>query len=835
MKKIIAMILVALLLVNGSLIGYATQTMSHNFNTNYVLTGNYANDIVTVAKAQLGRTGSNIGYTEAWCADFVCDSAKLTGMPDNIIPYNYSLRGACTYLYDYMLTNCAATVVTNRQEGDLVFYYCSSCARYVHVGIVIDSTTSIEGNYDSAVNLVTTSYTDSSGHKVSTGTIAKKYVRPNYLNSSGIETAFDKPEQGQNIGEDTFRIIGWVRSTDVNKVTYSINGGEEFEMGTYWRDEDNAMGYHVDLYSYEKLSLGMNTIDVYAYLNDGSKITVGTKSVARDAAFALDYPKIGDVPTGDELYIQGWVYTQYADWDIDYVSVKINDTTEVKLDMYVNENLTYANSFLKHLSTSYLEFGANTLEFIVNYKNGVKSTAMKRVVNYSIDYSYDGPVEGTDVKEDVFQIIGWVRADNIKKITYSINAGEEVAMDTYWRDVPQATGFQADLRSYQYLPKLGENTVQVRAYLNNGKVIDLGTRTVTRRIKISFEKPKPDQVITDEYIQLDGWMYNGYTDREISHVSAEINGKEATFEEYVRTDLSSEYVGIEKWIKTADYFNYGPNQITLYAHYTNGQKSKAFVRNVTSKVLLSTFNANGGTVAKKNKSVVNGSAYGALPVPEREGYEFKGWYTSSTGGTKIIDTTIVKETKNHTLYAQWENTDVSVENVILNEETLTLTVGENETLVATVEPANATVSEVTWKSSDENVATVKNGVITAVGEGEATITATVGDKSAECKVTVKSLVKDYTVTSLTGEVINGTFYAEAEVVKNTDRDNRDMIVIAVYKDNIMIDMAYMKANFKSGESVSFGGILEGAEGAVLKAFVWDELKTMRSLSNVLEK
>ncbi len=57
-----------------------------------------------------------------------------------------------------------------------------------------------------------------------------------------------------------------------------------------------------------------------------------------------------------------------------------------------------------------------------------------------------------------------------------------------------------------------------------------------------------------------------------------------------------------------------------------------------------------------------------------------------------------------------------------------------ETLTATGVPAGETV---TWKSDDESVATVENGVVTAVAKGTATITATAGGKSATCTVTVK--------------------------------------------------------------------------------------------------
>lgn len=77
---------------------------------------------------------------------------------------------------------------------------------------------------------------------------------------------------------------------------------------------------------------------------------------------------------------------------------------------------------------------------------------------------------------------------------------------------------------------------------------------------------------------------------------------------------------------------------------------------------------------------------------------------------------------------------VSVESVTLDNEELTLYVGDTDTLTATVTPSGA--ATVTWKSSDSKVATVSNGKVTAVKEGTATITATAGGKSASCTVTV---------------------------------------------------------------------------------------------------
>lgn len=80
---------------------------------------------------------------------------------------------------------------------------------------------------------------------------------------------------------------------------------------------------------------------------------------------------------------------------------------------------------------------------------------------------------------------------------------------------------------------------------------------------------------------------------------------------------------------------------------------------------------------------------------------------------------------------------VEVVSVSLDKTSLTLKIGESETLTAIVLPSNATDKSVTWTSSDQSVATVVNGKITAVGGGTATITAlSSGGKMAQCMVTV---------------------------------------------------------------------------------------------------
>ena len=97
-----------------------------------------------------------------------------------------------------------------------------------------------------------------------------------------------------------------------------------------------------------------------------------------------------------------------------------------------------------------------------------------------------------------------------------------------------------------------------------------------------------------------------------------------------------------------------------------------------------------------------------------------------------------------------------VTGVTLDETSATLTEGDELTLTATVNPDNATNKNVTWSSSDNTVASVSNGKVTALKSGKATITVKTDDggKTATCEVTVNAKV--YPVTGVTLDKTSAT-------------------------------------------------------------------------------
>ena len=118
--------------------------------------------------------------------------------------------------------------------------------------------------------------------------------------------------------------------------------------------------------------------------------------------------------------------------------------------------------------------------------------------------------------------------------------------------------------------------------------------------------------------------------------------------------------------------------------------------------------------------------------------------TTTTEKPTTTTTTTVAPTTTTT------TTAIAVTGVTLDKSTLSLVVGATGNLVATIAPSNASYKAVSYKSSDEEVATVDNtGKVTAVKAGTAEITVESlmdGSKTAKCELTVTAPTTTTTTT-----------------------------------------------------------------------------------------
>lgn len=137
--------------------------------------------------------------------------------------------------------------------------------------------------------------------------------------------------------------------------------------------------------------------------------------------------------------------------------------------------------------------------------------------------------------------------------------------------------------------------------------------------------------------------------------------------------------------------------------------------------------------------------YQAFPLPVGEDYNLEIVFMPTEakyyGGDVIIYTDNAQSGFRIAVEGYGTTNTVPVTGVTLDKQELTLTVGDKYTLQASIKPANATNKDVTWKSLDTTVATVSNGVVTAIKPGQANIVVTTvdGSHTALCRVTVRSV------------------------------------------------------------------------------------------------
>ena len=142
---------------------------------------------------------------------------------------------------------------------------------------------------------------------------------------------------------------------------------------------------------------------------------------------------------------------------------------------------------------------------------------------------------------------------------------------------------------------------------------------------------------------------------------------------------------------------------------------------------------------------------------------------------------------------------IAVSGITLSQATAELIEGETVTLTATVSPTDATDKTVTWSSSDEKVATVENGVVTAKSAGTATITAQAGDKTVTCEifvekkvVAVEGISLDVTSVELTrGDslTIVATVYPKDATDKTVVWSSSDEAVACVNSDGTIVALS----------------------------------------------
>ena len=220
-----------------------------------------------------------------------------------------------------------------------------------------------------------------------------------------------------------------------------------------------------------------------------------------------------------------------------------------------------------------------------------------------------------------------------------------------------------------------------------------------------------------------------------------------------------------------------------------------------------------------------------------------GKVTAKAAGETVITATSADGGKTASCLVEVKkaaSTDIAVEDVILSQKTLTLKAGESLKLVATVLPTDATNKMVTWKSNDPTVATVEDGIVTAVAEGVTTITVTTADGgfTAVCAVEVQKEGTEKVAVSSVSIVPNsvtltvGDTIILEEIVLPSDADNKEVIWKSSQDTVAFVDTAGVVTAKAVGEAMITVTTVDGGKTATCKVTVKEKEAETVSVTGV---
>ena len=182
----------------------------------------------------------------------------------------------------------------------------------------------------------------------------------------------------------------------------------------------------------------------------------------------------------------------------------------------------------------------------------------------------------------------------------------------------------------------------------------------------------------------------------------------------------------------------------------------------------------------------------------------KIFYTLVIGIFAIISCS--KDDSSSTSQTGTSGGNTAVTAITLNPTSITLATGQKQIIIPTTTPVGYE-DEISWSSSNISVVTVDDGIITAIGNGTATITAYCGNVKAQCSITVNFSI--YTAGDLynSSNIGNGVIWSNAKSLYTINSINSMPITL--------------KGITMAGSDVYVAGSIMNASG-VPSPYLWDD-------------
>lgn len=557
----------------------------------YTLTGNMAEDVATIAKSQKGRTGAQLGYTEAWCDEYVADCIENAGADSSIVGH-----GGTVADFESVMRKKGAVEVSSPQTGDLVFF------TYSHVEIVTkveNGTVYCAGGNNGGTGNYKTNYCAGERKLYAT---PRLYLRPNYK-----RIPVDKAPTWANLDKNQI----WYDLKDTIVLTPSSDTATDYWISII-KDGNSVVNEHINgAYSIAANSLGIG--EYHTWIS------------AVNSAGSIDSNHLDFSVVGAATYLN--VYASKNTYSLkETVSIHV-DTICAKGQVIGIDKIGSGRVITEGCESTYT-IEANKLG----------------IGKYSAYFSVYNGSGGIDTKRVEFSIY-----DKLISPTPTITTLSSSSLKLTWKAEPNATSYQIDRR------KSGADAYETIATTNQTTYTDTGLEANTKywyrvyAVAGSDKSSEKNSVsgTTDKINNKCSVTWNDNYDGGSTSGTILFIGEK--FGIYANSGSNRSGYTFDGWYTEAS----GGTKITSDTKVPNVARLVLYAHWTPNKYTVH-FNANGGSCSKLSAPIQYRDTYGQLPEAQREGYRFLGWYTLKDKGVLVTSDTVFLLTKDQTLYAHWE-------------------------------------------------------------------------------------------------------------------------------------------------------------------------------------
>ena len=572
------------------------------------------------------------------------------------------------------------------------------------------------------------------------------------------------PDENSPLYTEPFMIPQDKKEVTIKAIAY----GDEFkpsEVFTGIVTRDDYIAANISFYKPENLTPALT-----APVNDGESVRIGNQVVFTAKAGKADIKFTITAPEGKTLSIgkangksyleapEGTVFTANSNYTLKYLQFHeadglsitsqfdTNDTEgkyrydfwrskRVVLEQYGDDNENNVRTFCELTSRKAFKF--NTIDIVVNdkfeYTETVASIPEAQVCDDNKRLKIDSYVRLTYIKGNEAYVVDNMNPENNGMLVV-LEGAEDYILPTQLNCIKglvgrmttdEATGiryFAAEPREYTKLAVYKGNpaaTAIASLPQKTWKYVQLKDVKLRREEdKLTLIDKNNDYVIMDYHFGDLQIPENRWCDIK-GVVRVDKNGINFAPESFEKLPVPAESISLDK------------TEVTITVNQSVDLIATVLPEDTSRKIV--TWKSSDSEVA----SVLYGKVLG------------------KKAGTATITAT---DTEGHTATCVVTVENIKAASIKISKETLTLTVGESDRLTAEILPVNAFDKTVVWTTSDETVATVDDGNVTAVKAGAATITATDTEgHTATCVVTVENIkaasitISDETLNLIVGE------------------------------------------------------------------------------------